>query len=78
MPAAPSHPGEPDRCIVRCFTVGVRLHQSREAGRSHACHEAETGSRFRIAADVAVFPGFARRVAPVERRFDYMVNEQLP
>lgn len=63
-PPSPFTPESPTAASARCFTVGVRLHHFREAGRSRLCNEAGTSSRFRITADIAVFPGFARQVAP--------------
>lgn len=63
-PLSPLTPESPTAACARCFTVGIRLHHFREAGHSHVCHEAETSSRLRITADVAIFPGFARWVAP--------------
>lgn len=41
-------------------------------------NEAESGSRFRIAADVFAFPGFVREDYSTQRRVGYMSNRQLP
>ena len=57
-PAVPYSPRRsPTAASARCFAAGVRLHPIWEAGHSHLCNEAETGSRFRITADAFAFPG---------------------
>jgi hypothetical protein len=57
-PPSPITPRSPTAARARCFTIGMRLHHLWEDGRSHQCNEAETGSRFRITADVFAFQCF--------------------
>ena len=51
-PLPPITPDRPTAAHACCFTVGPRLHQSWAVDHGQMFNEAETGSRFRIAADV--------------------------
>jgi hypothetical protein len=51
--------------LLVAWRSGIRLHPVRRAGHSRLrFHEAESGSRFRITADVVASSSFAPRVAP--------------
>jgi len=57
-PLSPLTPRSPTAADARCFAVGMRLHHLWKDGRSYKYNEAETGSRFRITADIFAFQGF--------------------
>ena len=56
-PPPPITPGRPTVAHACCFTVGSRLHHSWKVGHDQKFNEAESGSRFRIAADVLADTG---------------------
>ena len=51
-PPPQNTPGRPTVAHAYCFTVGIRLRQTWKVGHGQKNNEAESGSRFRIAADV--------------------------
>ena len=57
-PPSPITPGSPSAAFARCFTDGVRFRPFWKVDHYHWFNEAETGSRFRITADVFAFSGF--------------------
>jgi hypothetical protein len=64
-PLSPITPESPTVALARYFTAGVMLRPFRHVGHSRErFNEAESGSRFRITADVVAFSSFALRVAP--------------
>lgn len=67
-PLSPITPESPTAARARCLAVGVRLHRIRAAGHSHACNEAESGSRLRITADIVVAGGLRTAGRPAARR----------
>ena len=56
-PLSPLTPGSPSAACARCFTDGVRFRPFWKVDHYHWFNEAETGSRFRITADVFAFSG---------------------
>ena len=62
-PAVPSHPGESGRCMCSFLHGRCQASPVPEGWPLLWFHEAETGSRFRITADVVASPGFDATVA---------------
>ncbi len=56
-PPSPLTPGSPSAACARCFTDGVWFRPFWKVDHYHWFNEAETGSRFRITADVFAFSG---------------------
>ena len=56
-PPSPLTPGSPSAANARCFTDGVWFRPFWKVDHYHLRNEAETGSRFRITADVFAFSG---------------------
>ena len=64
-PLSPLTPGSPSAAYARCFTDGVRFRPFWKVDHYHLRNEAETGSRFRITADVFAFSDFDDEVTRV-------------
>src|SRR5271166_6283306 len=56
-PPSPLTPGSPSAARARCFTDGVWFRPFWKVDHYHWFNEAESGSRFRITADVFTFSG---------------------